>query len=148
MVNGKRLFVHDTAMKNRSSGIGQRPPYMILALVHGLYNVAGGLWPLLHMESFEIVTGPKRDEWLVRTVGAILLFVGLLLLHDAIIRRRIDRTLRLVAGGVAGVLGTVALVSSLTGIISVVYLFDGLAHCGFFSAWLIAHWRQARSGRA
>lgn len=38
----------------------------------GIYYVASGLWPLLHMRSFEAVTGPKRDKWLVNTVGALI----------------------------------------------------------------------------
>ncbi len=35
-----------------------------------------GIWPLLHLRSFEAVTGPKADGWLVRTVGLLLSVTG------------------------------------------------------------------------
>jgi hypothetical protein len=41
----------------------------ILAL-QALYYLATGLWPLVHLPSFEAVTGPKTDDWLVHMVGA------------------------------------------------------------------------------
>ena len=37
----------------------------MLAAQGALYVVTG-VWPLLHMASFEAVTGPKTDDWLVR----------------------------------------------------------------------------------
>lgn len=40
------------------------------------YYVFGGLWPLLHYRSFEAVTGPKRDAWLVKTVAGMMLAVA------------------------------------------------------------------------
>src|SRR3954447_5977124 len=50
------------------------PPFM--GKTHGAFNVAGGLWPLLHLRSFEAVFGPKVDRWLVRTVGGLLTSIG------------------------------------------------------------------------
>ena len=37
-----------------------------LARVQGAFNLVNGLWPLIHMRSFEAVLGPKRDRWLAR----------------------------------------------------------------------------------
>lgn len=31
----------------------------------GLFTIVGGLWPLLSMRTFEAVTGPEADRWLV-----------------------------------------------------------------------------------
>lgn len=121
------------------------PASITLAVVHGLYNMGGGLWPLVDMDSFELVTGAKCDEWLVRTVAGIVLFIGLLLLHDALNRRRIDRTLKMMAGGIAGVLGIVALAGSLSGIIAWVYVIDGSIHCGFMLAWTVLHLSAMRT---
>src|SRR5438874_8318552 len=42
------------------------------ALAQGAYYVVSGVWPLLNMDSFEMVTGPKMDRWLVRTVGLLI----------------------------------------------------------------------------
>jgi hypothetical protein len=47
-----------------------------MARVHGAINVVSGLWPILHMRSFEWVFGPKVDRWLVYTVAGLLTSVG------------------------------------------------------------------------
>jgi hypothetical protein len=41
-----------------------------------VYFAATGVWPLIDMRSFERVTGPKVDRWLVRTVGALVAAIG------------------------------------------------------------------------
>ena len=40
------------------------------------YYLGTGLWPLLDRRSFEAVTGPKTDFWLVETVGAMVAAIG------------------------------------------------------------------------
>ena len=40
-----------------------------LRIQGGYYYVASGLFPLVSMELFERLTGPKRDRWLVQMVG-------------------------------------------------------------------------------
>ena len=35
------------------------------------YYAVTGLWPIVSMRSFEAVTGPKTDRWLVKMVGAL-----------------------------------------------------------------------------
>ena len=47
-----------------------------MAKVHGAFNMAGGLWPLLNVRSFEGVFGPKTDRWLEYTVGGLLTSIG------------------------------------------------------------------------
>jgi hypothetical protein len=47
-----------------------------LARAHGAFNVVFGLWPLLHYRSFEAVSGPKTDHWLVKTVGGLMTAAG------------------------------------------------------------------------
>ena len=43
------------------------------------YYLATGLWPLIDMRSFALVTGPKTDKWLVKMVGALAATNGLAL---------------------------------------------------------------------
>ena len=43
------------------------------------YYLASGVWPIAHMRSFEAVTGPKHDKWLVKTVAALAIANGLAL---------------------------------------------------------------------
>ena len=50
---------------------------MILTL-QGWFYLITGLWPLLHIKSFEKVTGAKTDKWLVITVGLILSCSGII----------------------------------------------------------------------
>ena len=48
----------------------------IVSLVQGVVYVATGLWPILHRKSFEQVTGPKIDFWVVQTTGALISVIG------------------------------------------------------------------------
>ena len=48
----------------------------LVAKVHGAFNIVGGLWPLVHLRSFEGVFGPKVDRWLEYTVAGLLVSVG------------------------------------------------------------------------
>ena len=54
------------------NGFGRRG----LAGLQAAYYVGTGLWSLVHRRSFERVTGPKREYWLVRTVGALAVAIG------------------------------------------------------------------------
>lgn len=106
----------------------------VVALLQGAYDLVGGLWPLLHMASFEALTGPKTDGWLVRTVAGILVVVGVVLIQNAL-RGSVGHSVRWIAGGISLVLASVALISSLAGFISWLYFFDGLFHLAFALAW-------------
>lgn len=51
-----------------------------LTRFQGIYYLVTGLWPLIHFASFERLTGPKREPWLVRTVGMLVAVIGIALL--------------------------------------------------------------------
>ncbi|HEX2616517.1 MAG TPA: hypothetical protein VHL57_03190 [Flavobacteriales bacterium] len=107
-----------------------------LGALHGAYLLFGGLWPMLHMASFEAVTGPKSDHWLVRSVGGILIVVGATLFAEAR-RSSWSKGVVLIAMGVSFVLGVVAVVTSILGRIWPVYLLDAALHLAFVAAWTI-----------
>jgi hypothetical protein len=48
-----------------------------------VYYAITGVWPIVHMRSFEAITGPKTDKWLVNTVGALALANGVALAFGA-----------------------------------------------------------------
>ena len=73
-----------------------------LALGQGLYFAATGIWPLVHMPSFEAVTGPKTDKWLVRTVGVLVAVIGGVLVAGAARRTVSAETAALAIGSAAG----------------------------------------------
>ncbi|HZI04200.1 MAG TPA: hypothetical protein VEZ71_09275, partial [Archangium sp.] len=58
-----------------------------LAVTQGIFYIATGLWPIVHLRSFEAVTGPKLEGWLVKTVGALIAVVGGTLLAAGLRRR-------------------------------------------------------------
>jgi hypothetical protein len=111
-----------------------------LALTQGLFYLATGIWPLLDIVSFQVVTGPKTDLWLVRTVGALVAVVGGVLLLGYRSRRLTDELIVLAVGCALG-LAAIDLVYSLSGRISAVYLADAVAEVGFAGLWSYARLR-------
>lgn len=108
----------------------------IIAL-QGTYFLAAGVWPLLHMGSFEAVTGPKVDRWLVKTVGLCVACIGGTLLaaarHD-----RMTPEIRGLAVSSAAALAAVDVTYSASGRISPIYLADAVAEAAFIAAQLTA----------
>jgi hypothetical protein len=47
-----------------------------LLLFQAIYYYSTALWPLLDMNSFMEISGPKNDKWLVKTVSVVLLAVS------------------------------------------------------------------------
>ncbi|MCK9487011.1 MAG: hypothetical protein M0R73_10010 [Dehalococcoidia bacterium] len=124
-----------------------RPTLRLVLAAHAGYYAVGGLWPLLHYRSFEAVTGPKRDAWLVKTVAAMILAVMATLLQ-ALRRPEPPPEARLLAIGSATALGTSAAWYALRGRISKVYLLDALAEGILAAGALIARPTPERPGRA
>jgi hypothetical protein len=53
-------------------------------LGHGVYYLLSGIWPIVSMRSFERVTGPKTDKWLVKTVGVLVTVIGGTLIYGSL----------------------------------------------------------------
>ena len=45
-----------------------------------MYYLVTALWPFVSLRTFVAVTGPKTDVWLVKTVGALLVAIGIALI--------------------------------------------------------------------
>ncbi|OBB95290.1 hypothetical protein [Mycobacterium sp. 852002-40037_SCH5390672] len=105
-----------------------------LARLHGAFNVAGGLWPVVHMRSFEAVLGPKVDRWLVYTVAGLMACIGATQL-SATGETASLRLGRRIGIGSALTLGTIDVLYSPRGRISKMYLVDALAEAGWLIAW-------------
>jgi protein-S-isoprenylcysteine O-methyltransferase Ste14 len=52
----------------------------LLAWVQAVYYLITGIWPLLSIKTFEKLTGPKTDKWLVKTVGVVVTVIGSVLM--------------------------------------------------------------------
>ena len=111
-----------------------------LALIQGLFYLATGVWPLLDIDSFQKVTGPKTDLWLVRTVGVLIAVVGVVLLLSYRSRRVTDEVIVLAIGCAIG-LAAIDLIYSLRGRISPVYLADAAAEIALAALWGYARLR-------
>lgn len=104
-------------------------------LAQGIFYVGTGLWPILHLRSFEAITGPKADRWLVRTVGGLIAAVGLALVVGAFERRR-SGALRILGIGSAVALAAADLIYVSQGTIPKVYLGDVAAEGAIVASWL------------
>lgn len=116
------------------AAIGVRPPILLQA---GYYLLTG-LWPLVHLPSFEAVTGPKTDDWLVRVVGVLVLLIGGTLGLGAVRLRRAPPSPELLtlalASAAAFILIDVGFV--LAGTIGTIYLADAAVEAGLV-VWIV-----------
>jgi hypothetical protein len=112
-----------------------------LAQVQGIAYLATGIWPIIHRRSFEAVTGPKIDFWLVRTVGALVSVIGATLLLGSR-RTRWVPEFTLLAVGSALSLALVDIVGVAVRRISPVYLLDAVGELGLVAAWATARQNQ------
>jgi hypothetical protein len=100
-----------------------------VALAHGAFNVVTGAWPLLHLRSFEAVTGPKTDRWLVRKFAALVVANGVAqLTSDVASARRVGL-------GTAASLAGIDLAYAPRGTIGPAYLFDAAVELVWVAAW-------------
>lgn len=102
---------------------------------HAFYFVAGGLWSIAGRRSFEAVTGPKTDYWLVRTVGGLLTAVGATI-GLAGMRGRITPELRWLAISTSATLTAIDIACTAAGRLRPVYLLDALANAVLIAGWL------------
>jgi hypothetical protein len=107
-----------------------------LCIAQGVYYGATGVWPLLDRRSFEAVTGPKTDFWLVRTVGALVAVAGAVMVMAGV-RDRISPEVRLLAEGTAASFTAVNTVYVRQGRISKIYLLDAAAEVVLLAAWAL-----------
>jgi hypothetical protein len=109
---------------------------LTVARAHGAANLIGGLWPLLHMRSFEAVFGPKVDRWLVKTVAGLLVVNGMTLLATRSTPESIAQARRL-GVGTAAVLAMIDLSYAPIGRISKMYLADAAVEIGLIVVWCL-----------
>ena len=119
----------------------ERTPQARLAQVQGVAYLVTGIWPIIHRRSFEAVTGPKTDYWLVRVVGALVGVIGATLLLGSR-RSQWAPEFTLLAAGSALSLALVDIVAVAVRRISPVYLLDAVGELALVGAWARAEQRQ------
>jgi hypothetical protein len=101
----------------------------------GFYYLVTGAWPLVSMENFELVTGPKIEHWLVHTVSLLVLGIGASLLVAAR-SAQVGASVSVLALCVATAFASIDLYYAGIGRISPVYLLDAAVELGFV-LWLV-----------
>ena len=104
-------------------------------LGQGLYYFITGLWALLSMRTFEKVTGPKTDHWLVRTIGLMLVVIGLALITGGV-RKTITPEMAVLGVGTAGALLGIDVFNVSIKKIPRIYLLDAVAELILIVGWI------------
>jgi hypothetical protein len=126
-----------------SSDLGASRAAKRLALGQGVYFGITGLWPVIHLRSFEGITGPKPEGWLVKTVGGLLMAIGMGL-AAASRRPTLAREWALLAATSAAALGVVDVwYGGVRRRISPIYLADAPIELA-----LVLGWAAVRRGLA
>jgi len=111
-----------------------------ISLAQGLYYAATGVWPLVSIGTFQKVTGPKTDLWLVKTVGVLVSVTGVVLM-TAGCRRQTAPEIPLLAAGSAAGLAAIDITYVAKKRISPIYLLDVLAEVALIACWTFGrHW--------
>lgn len=110
-------------------------------MVQGVYYLITGIWPLVSMTTFEAVTGPKTDDWLVQTVGVLAAVIGAALLVGSWRRAPGRETITLSVLSILG-FAAVDVVFVLRDVIGPIYLVDTAIQAVFLIGLGIGHLRR------
>lgn len=145
-----RFPVTHPAQVERSQSIPFSPTAYV-ALIQGLYFFVTGLWPLVSIDTFQMVTGPKTDLWLVQTVGVLIAVIGAVLLV-AFGRRHATAEVVLLALASAVALIGVDVVFVVRNVIDRIYLLDAAAEAALVAMWIgalaieaVTVWKRSRT---
>jgi energy-converting hydrogenase Eha subunit E len=110
------------------------------------YYILTGVWPLVHFSSFELVTGPKTDDWLVRMVGLLVVLIGVTLAvavrRDAVHKLEIT----VLAVGATLAFSFIDIWYAFSGGISRIYLADAVLELAVLAALIST--RRSRPGNS
>lgn len=108
-----------------------------IAVIQGLYFLLTGIWALVSIRTFQMVTGPKFDLWLVKTVGLLVSVIGVCLISAAV-RNQISFEIFLLATGSAAALAMIDIVYVSKSVISPIYLLDALGELILICLWILS----------
>jgi hypothetical protein len=106
-----------------------------------------GVWPILHLQSFIWVTGPKTDRWLVKTVGLLIAVIGAVIGMGGV-KHRVTPELKWLSIGSAASLAFIDVYYYLDGTLRWVYLLDAVAEVILIGIWyLVSIQKEKEAGR-
>jgi hypothetical protein len=108
-----------------------------LCALQGFYFFVTGVWPILSIRTFEAVTGPKTDRWLVKTVGVLIAVIGAVLIAAGL-REAVTAEVALLAVGAALGLTGIDVWYVARRVIGPIYLLDAAAEVVLVGLWAAA----------
>jgi hypothetical protein len=129
--------------------------FPVLLWVQGLYYLVTGVWPLVSIRTFQMITGPKTDNavtgreadhWLVMTVGVLVTAIALALLLAAWRRVNSPEIAILAIASALGLTGIDVLYVARK-VILPIYLADAAAEIVLLAGWAFALARGGRVGQ-
>jgi hypothetical protein len=110
--------------------------YRYLCFAQGAYYLITGIWPLLSIRTFMMLTGPKTDLWLVKTVGVVVAVIGAVLVVAGLRRQTAPEVPLLAVGSAAG-LTAIDVVYVAKRRIAPIYLLDALGEVVLIAGWAV-----------
>src|SRR5687768_3239458 len=109
--------------------------FYTLLWIQGIYTLITAVWPLLHIESFVKVTGPKTDIWPVKTVAVLLVAISVCFISNIFIK---TNKLPVILLALTSCIGLICIDFYYTSndVISWVYMLDGILQIIFMVAWI------------
>jgi len=126
-----------------------------LLWLQGPYYLLTGVWPVVSIRTFQMVTGPKTDHlptgreadhWLVMTVGLLVTAIAATLLTAAW-RRTFSPEIAFLAIGSAIGLTAIDIIYVTRHVIEPIYLVDAAIQVPLIFAWLFAVAPKRRKSR-
>jgi hypothetical protein len=110
--------------------------------LQSIYYLITGIWPILSISTFQDITGPKTDLWLVRMVGLLVIAIGLTMLL-ATLNLRLTPEIVVLALASALAFTAIDVFYSLNGRISKLYLGDAVLELVIITAIIVSKpWRS------
>jgi hypothetical protein len=133
--------------------------FNLLLWLQGAYYLVTGVWPLVSIRTFKMVTGERgkgdnyvtgldADHWLVMTAGVLITSIGLALLMAAWRKTHVPEMALLAIGAAVG-LTAIDVIYTSRGVIPPIYLLDAALEVPLIVAWgiTLSMRRGRRPGR-
>lgn len=139
-------FFRAAARRRASDDALAGPLIRGLLWLQGSYYLLTGVWPLVSIRTFQLVTGPKTDHlptgreadhWLVMTAGVLITSIALPLVVCAWRGRALVEVIILAMAAACG-LTCIDVIYVSRGVIEPVYLVDAAVQIPLIAAWMAA----------
>lgn len=129
-----QVLLMDKVINQLGKSQSDRQIYSLLSWGQAVFYIVTGFWGLVGINSFQKVTGPKVDTWLVRTVSLLIIVIGGVLALAGKRGEPVPEVPLLAVGSAAG-LTAIDVVYVAKGRIRPVYLLDAVAEVGLIGLW-------------